>query len=403
MIDYNNYDHIHNIDHNLNLNFNSVDITESIIKTYVISDLHGDSDKSMEWIKFNCKRKSEDINNNTFTILILPGDIGTEVDRLEHIFMFLKSQYNLVCYIYGNHELWRRGTMLGDSTVSVTTPDKRTSTTNRMSNNSIDKFYEIMNKAQECQLCIEPIRIISKSSSSAVTIIPLYSWYHTDWDTEPDITNSDYLQYQLALPFTKIWSDFNMCSWPEELISQEEFINITRSENWNGTERSNTIVAKFFDKFNDQFMLPLINFLSTNNRSTGNNMLSINNNNNNNNNIFSENETSSSSVTSQSKNSDNDYNNLRSSSSSNVNDRDDEHLSDTIISFSHFLPRQELCPEKRFLIEPLLSRVIGSKFLENRVRQIKPHLHIYGHTHIPMDIEVEGNCLYFVEAPTFNN
>lgn len=32
---------------------------------------------------------------------------------------------------------------------------------------------------------------------------------------------------------------------------------------------------------------------------------------------------------------------------------------DTVISFSHFLPRQELCPEKRFLIEPLLTKVIG--------------------------------------------
>ena len=28
-----------------------------------------------------------------------------------------------------------------------------------------------------------------------------------------------------------------------------------------------------------------------------------------------------------------------------------------VISFSHFLPRQELCPEKRFLIEPNLPKV----------------------------------------------
>jgi hypothetical protein len=41
--------------------------------------------------------------------------------------------------------------------------------------------------------------------------------------------------------------------------------------------------------------------------------------------------------------------------------------SDTIISFSHFLPRQELCPEKRFLLEALLARVVGSDPLEAQV------------------------------------
>lgn len=32
--------------------------------------------------------------------------------------------------------------------------------------------------------------------------------------------------------------------------------------------------------------------------------------------------------------------------------------STTVISFSHFVPRQELCPEKRFLSEPNLTKVI---------------------------------------------
>ena len=31
--------------------------------------------------------------------------------------------------------------------------------------------------------------------------------------------------------------------------------------------------------------------------------------------------------------------------------------SSTVISFSHFVPRQELCPEKRFLSEPNLTKV----------------------------------------------
>ena len=42
-------------------------------------------------------------------------------------------------------------------------------------------------------------------------------------------------------------------------------------------------------------------------------------------------------------------------------------IEETVISFSHFLPRQELCPEKRFLIEPMLSKVIGSDYLRRQV------------------------------------
>jgi hypothetical protein len=30
---------------------------------------------------------------------------------------------------------------------------------------------------------------------------------------------------------------------------------------------------------------------------------------------------------------------------------------DVIITFSHFVPREELCPEKRFLLEPQLTKV----------------------------------------------
>lgn len=47
-----------------------------------------------------------------------------------------------------------------------------------------------------------------------------------------------------------------------------------------------------------------------------------------------------------------------------------------IISFSHFLPREELLPEKRFLLEPNLSKVTGSKILEKQIRKLGSKLHI---------------------------
>jgi hypothetical protein len=57
------------------------------------------------------------------------------------------------------------------------------------------------------------------------------------------------------------------------------------------------------------------------------------------------------------------------------NDARDEN-ENVMISFSHFLPRQELCPEKRFLIEPGLTKVIGSNYLESQIRKLRSNMHI---------------------------
>eukprot|EP00439_Symbiodinium_sp_Y106_P045547 s1896_g5.t2 len=65
--------------------------------------------------------------------------------------------------------------------------------------------------------------------------------------------------------------------------------------------------------------------------------------------------------------------------------------SDTVvISFSHYLPRQELFPEKRFLVDSTLAKVSGSFALERQVRQLRPELHIFGHSHLTVDNVVEG-------------
>jgi hypothetical protein len=58
----------------------------------------------------------------------------------------------------------------------------------------------------------------------------------------------------------------------------------------------------------------------------------------------------------------------------------------TVISFSHFLPRQEVLPEKRFLKEPLLSRVMGSDFLKEQVERLQPHLHIVSNISLLLSI-----------------
>lgn len=78
---------------------------------------------------------------------------------------------------------------------------------------------------------------------------------------------------------------------------------------------------------------------------------------------------------------------------------------DHIITFSHFVPRQELCPEKRMLFYPKLPKIIGSDYLEDRIRSIHgaegrkdaSSCHVFGHTHFCWDAVVDG--IRYVQAP----
>ena len=52
-----------------------------------------------------------------------------------------------------------------------------------------------------------------------------------------------------------------------------------------------------------------------------------------------------------------------------------------LVTFSHFLPRVELLPEKRFLMLPVLAKASGSSFLRARVEKMQSTVHVFGHTH----------------------
>ena len=62
-----------------------------------------------------------------------------------------------------------------------------------------------------------------------------------------------------------------------------------------------------------------------------------------------------------------------------------------VISFSHFVPRRELIPEKRFLAHGgLIPKISGSDYLYKQIQRLQPDVHIFGHTHIPIDITLDG-------------
>lgn len=62
----------------------------------------------------------------------------------------------------------------------------------------------------------------------------------------------------------------------------------------------------------------------------------------------------------------------------------------TVISFSHFLPRLDLLPAKEMLRFKGLPKVAGCKLIEGQIRELKSAIHVFGHSHINRDCEIEG-------------
>lgn len=63
---------------------------------------------------------------------------------------------------------------------------------------------------------------------------------------------------------------------------------------------------------------------------------------------------------------------------------------DTVISFSHFLPRLDLMPSYIPGHKRMLYPVLGSTTLEAQIRRLKPTIHVYGHSHVNRNLALDG-------------
>jgi hypothetical protein len=71
-----------------------------------------------------------------------------------------------------------------------------------------------------------------------------------------------------------------------------------------------------------------------------------------------------------------------------------------VITFSHFLPRIELLPPRERLHFKSLARVAVCPELEKQIRAINPIIHIFGHSHINWDANLDG-VRYFQNALSY--
>ena len=233
----------------------------------------------------------------------------------------------------------------------------------------------------------------------------MFSWYHEDWDIEPDPPSSveNVAEQLLAI------SDYHYCVWPEELRARDSESDRGRPSPIGQPGDGGRELASWFAKLNEPALMQLNTMLppaAEAGREPPHR-------------ILSEQE-----VNQRYGLDDNTYPGLRILSHSDREVRRglcrppmSEDVSELaslgfeslpagagrpfVISFSHFVPRQCLLPEKRMLSHgALLPKISGSTFLEEQIRRLMPDVHIFGHTHIPVDVTLEG--VRYIQWPLGN-
>ena len=212
-------------------------------RIFCVSDLHTDHQANMEW----CRKLRA---NGSFggDALIVAGDVTSSLVLLEETLQILVGAFAKVFYVPGNHDVWAKGRLAGGLHIRHKPID------------SMQKLGEVL------ALCSRLSVLTAPAYAAGAIIAPLFSWYHSSWDTEPDV-----IGWEGIPPGEMVMSDCRMCAWPSPLTHADESI------------------ARRFDAMNDEEE-PLMSRIDS----------------------------------------------LRST-----------HPKAPLISFSHFVPRVELNPEKR--------------------------------------------------------
>jgi Calcineurin-like phosphoesterase len=225
------------------------------MRILAISDLHTDFRENM-WLVEHLS----DVTHHQ-DILIAAGDISDRLSTLESTLALLRAKFMQVFYVPGNHELWVR----------------------KEGYSSVEKFFRVLELCNTLDIRTSPEKV------GEVWIVPLFSWYEPQFDTE----NSGDVDSLSG------WGDFYFCKWPAAIRQ----------------------VCDFFMNMNEP--------------------------------------------------------RLRS-------------YDGPVISFSHFLPRQDLLPSMERLKFKGLPKVAGCAALDRQIRYLQSSLHIFGHSHISCDRIIDG-------------
>lgn len=157
------------------------------VRLWAISDIHVDSPDNMKW--FMQMLKNLDAEQTARDALILAGDVSDRSETLRQTLAACKQRFARVFFCAGNHDLWpdpgSRGAKVG----------------------TMQKLRDIL--AMCTELGVESAPADFGDDSASVLVVPLQSWHHPSWDTEPDITEWDGL-----FTVEEVFMDYHKTSWP---------------------------------------------------------------------------------------------------------------------------------------------------------------------------------------------
>ena len=156
------------------------------MRIFVTSDLHADFKENWELLE------NLDSIRHQGDALIVAGDVGHRLETIRATLGLLRSKFQRVFYMPGNHELWVR----------------------TEAQDSIEKFNQVLDLCDELDVETRPARV------GSYHIVPLFSWYDDSLDTgEP--ADPEELEG---------WGDFAFCTWPAGLGKVcDHFIEMNRS------------------------------------------------------------------------------------------------------------------------------------------------------------------------------
>eukprot|EP00200_Dunaliella_tertiolecta_P008280 CAMPEP_0202371874 /NCGR_PEP_ID=MMETSP1127-20130417/3190_1 /ASSEMBLY_ACC=CAM_ASM_000462 /TAXON_ID=3047 /ORGANISM="Dunaliella tertiolecta, Strain CCMP1320" /LENGTH=415 /DNA_ID=CAMNT_0048968257 /DNA_START=130 /DNA_END=1376 /DNA_ORIENTATION=+ len=295
------------------------------LHVYAISDLHCDHELNAQWVK-NLLPYGD--ARNTKRVLLVAGDVSSDIEKLRRTLIDLKQRFDVLLFVPGNHCLW-----LTSSKGSPTHGD------------SVAKLRAVI------EVCVQlpgvyctPLRL------GQLVLAPTYSWHHQSWDQERDIPGNLVPRAQSSQlrackgtrpPAAAVAApapphppyrlqDYVKCEWPPEI---------------SGPGPGDIALAEWMDSLNDACHWDEVERLCGKGP---------------------------------------EHQSLKAGSS-----KEGPALERTssgncqAITFSHFLPFQDLLPEKRFLTFPNLAKAVGSRPLGERISRLQPLLHVFGSVMLP--------------------
>lgn len=160
---------------------------------FVVSDLHTDFAEN--------RRRLQQISSISYLndTLIVAGDIADDLRVIGWTLRILKSRFNQVFYVPGNHELWVRDGKC----------------------DSIEKFHQVLTLCDDIGILTHPDKV------REIWIVPLFSWYEPAYDIDGDADASS----------LEGWSDFYFCKWPIDVQSAADYflrLNDSRIRKYDG-------------------------------------------------------------------------------------------------------------------------------------------------------------------------